>query len=368
MQFAVAVFALARFVGIEARRHHDRAHTDIDRLWLVLEHDLLAVHLERVVEVIVPIHCGNGGIAARIRAVDHLAFAHAIVELIWHQPLAGGNQRIGIFLIGAARVLENPHAIIADVARHAFDFRLGVDRDVRMRDHLLDQRVQQRARVLARREDRLQLRHASAQEGGLFDQHDVQTLTGDVQRGAQSRHASADDQSLFLGFESNRFERLEMTRLGDARSHQVHGFAGRAVAVAGMYPRVLLAQADVMIQVRIQSRAHDGAAESRFMERRSARADDDAVDAQFFDILLDLRLPRIGTQRHIGARNDHIGLGFHHLCHLFAFDGVADVPATIAGIHADLKFLRHMPPPVVPRQSPFFLECKQRRQSRQNPP
>ena len=45
-QFAVAVFALARLVGLEAGRHHDRPDIQFKRFWLVLQVQPGAVDLQ----------------------------------------------------------------------------------------------------------------------------------------------------------------------------------------------------------------------------------------------------------------------------------------------------------------------------------
>ena len=111
-----------------------------------------------------------------------------------------------------------------------------------------------------------------------------------------------------------------------------------------MDPGILLAQADVVIQVGVQPGAGDRATEGLFMQRGGASADHNTVDAQFLDVLLDLGLPGVRAERHIGARNDHIRLVPHHFGNLLTLDRVADVATAITGVDADLDFLRHIPP------------------------
>ena len=116
-------------------------------------------------------------------------------------------------------------------------------------------------------------------------------------------------------------------------------FSVAPVVIGVMHPAHLLAHTHVLIEIRIQSSARDGAAESLLVQGGRAGPDHNPIDAVFANVFFNHGLPGIGAQRHVGARDDDVGQFLQRCGHLIDVDHIADVAAAATGVHPDANIL-----------------------------
>ena len=111
-KLAIAIFALARFIGIKASCHNDGAHGEIKTFKLIFQGDRLTIQVNRLPVVVIPVNRGCGWIAARISLIDDLATGQPIIELIRELLCAGRHQLFSVIIADPAGLLLNMNLIV----------------------------------------------------------------------------------------------------------------------------------------------------------------------------------------------------------------------------------------------------------------
>ena len=308
---AVAVLAVERLVRVVAGGEDDDAGVQLDLARLALEVDPLAAdrgHALAAARARAPVDRRHRRVAAGVGVVDGLPPAEGEIELV-DRLLGAGRDRVagvGQVLVDAARLEAHARAEVPHDALRADHVRAGQQPHPRLAHGVLDERGEQVPRVLAGREERVQLGHAPAEERPVLDERDLHPAPGEVARGDEPGHPAADDEGRGLDRDAPLLERDEVRGAGDRRAHQARGLPRRRLAVLDD-PGDLLADVDVLEEVLVQAGAVDRPAEGHLVQGRRAGGHHHAVELELPDLLLDEGLAGVGADERVRRREHDPG-------------------------------------------------------------
>ena len=164
-------------IGLPARGHHDGAHVQLNLVLFFRKiKKFIARHPRRV-------GLGQGGGVQHIAAgegeghgfIQALALGKAQIEFAGSFAFQAGGQQAEVHIVGrgAARAQADPHAVVALAAREPRDFGHGQAFDARVFPDALELDFQAAGGGTEFGEIFVELSHAAAEPGRLFDDIDV---------------------------------------------------------------------------------------------------------------------------------------------------------------------------------------------------